>query len=305
MSPDAAVAGVDIGGTKLVAALISADATIVVRATATTPASNGPSAVLAAVTALVRQVSAGQDLAAVGVGTAGVVDPDRGVIVGATNAIDGWAGTNLGEELRAHLGVPVRAVNDVSAFASAEHHYGAARGARDVIAVMVGTGVGGALIVNGAPVHGRNAAAGHLGHLEAAAASGRACPCGRDGHLEAVASGPAMTAEFARRSGEEVRDLREVVRRADSGDLVARQVLAQGAAALGATLGGLVNTLDPDVIVLGGGVLDSGDVFSRPLADALSGTLIPAVGAPCLRQSQLGADAVVIGAAAIARETLS
>jgi glucokinase len=114
-----------------------------------------------------------------------------------------------------------------------------------------------------------------------------------------------MAAEYGRRTGQEIRDLREVVRKAEAGDATAREVIADGAAALGATLGGLVNALDPDVVVLGGGVLDTGDLFVGPLTDALTATVIPALGQPCLRTSRLGADSVVVGAAAIARQAIA
>ncbi|MBO1332306.1 ROK family protein [Streptomyces sp. VRA16 Mangrove soil] len=291
-----ALLGVDIGGTKAAAVLFGPDHTALARLTAPTPAVDGPDAVLGGALRLAGQLLAQareRDLTVpcLGIGTAGIVAPDGRRILAATDALPGWAGTPLADIAERRLGLPVRALGDVQAFLVGESASGAAAGAATAVAVMAGTGIGGAVAVGGHTLLGANGAAGSLGHIPVAAALGRRCPCGARGHVEAVAGGPAMAARFG------ASDLRTVAAAAHEGHEAARAVLAAGGAALGEALAGVVATLDPDVVVVAGGVLDSGPWYLDALRAELAARTLPALRRIPVRAATLGADAVALGAA--------
>ncbi|MFF4858540.1 ROK family protein [Streptomyces rubiginosohelvolus] len=294
--------GVDIGGTKTAVALFDERDAVLARATAATPAAAGAAAVVAGVLELAARVlaepaAAGTRLSTIGVGTAGVVAPDGRTIAAATEALPGWAGTPLAALLEDALGAPATLLGDVQAFLAGELAAGAALGARGAVAVMAGTGIGGAIAVEGTVVRGGQGAAGHIGHVPVAAAEGHRCPCGAWGHVEAVASGPAMTALLRREPGHAAaRDLRAVSAAAADGDAAARTVLRRGGGALGAVLAGVVNTLDPDVVVLSGGVLDAGPWYEDALRAELVARALPLLRGTRVVRAALGADAVLLGA---------
>ncbi|MEV4837392.1 ROK family protein [Nonomuraea sp. NPDC049486] len=239
---------------------------------------------------------------AVGVGSAGVVDPGRGVVVSATGALVGWAGTDLRGELSRRLGVPVVVGNDVHAHALGEQWRGAAAGREDVLLVAVGTGVGASVMLGGRVRHGAHAVAGHAGHVPVAAAAGRPCPCGGQGHVEAVASGPALIGEYRRRGGTDAADLAGVARLAAAGDPLAADVLAEGGAALGSLIGGLMNVIDPEIVVIGGGVAGCGEPWWRPLRAAIAAEVLPALRDVPVEPAALAGAAALLGAARMALE---
>ncbi|MFE0651976.1 ROK family protein [Streptomyces sp. NPDC059534] len=295
------VAGIDIGGTKTAAGLVDPNGTLLARHTLPTPAADGPAAVVAAAVRAVREL--GGPVAAVGVGSAGVVDPAAGRIVSATDALPGWAGTELRRDLEQALGVPVSVDNDVHAHALGEAWLGAAAGHRQVLLVAVGTGIGASQLIDGRVHHGARFVAGHAGHVPVPAAAGVACTCGGSGHAEAVASGPALLAAYARCEGP-VSSLAEVSARAAAGEESARRVLARGARALGEALGGIVNMTDPELVLVGGGVSGCGPEWWDPLRKAFAAELLPPLKGVALRPATLGGDAAVLGAARLAREVL-
>ncbi|MFB6889794.1 ROK family protein [Kitasatospora sp. NPDC056327] len=290
------MAGVDIGGTKISAGLVTGDGTLERIVTVPTPAAEGPAAVLAAAAGAVRGLD--HDVLAVGIGSAGVIDPVGGLVRSATDALPGWAGTDLRGGLRDHLGVPVAVDNDVHAHALGEAWTGAAAGRRTVLLVAVGTGVGGSLLVDGRVHHGARAAAGHVGHIAATPAAGLPCTCGGTGHVEAVSSGPALLTAYLRRGGTPgTGHLSRVAAAAGAGDELAAEVLADGARALGQVIGGLANVLDPDVVLIGGGVSRCGDAWWHPLLEAVEGELLPPLRGLPVHPGALGPAAAVIGAA--------
>ncbi|WP_019545297.1 ROK family protein [Streptomyces sulphureus] len=286
------VVGLDMGGTKIDAALVAPDGVPLARATRPTPAQEGPAAVLDALAASFAAVNTGA--VAIGVAAAGVVDSVSGTVTGATDAVRGWKGTPLGPELARRTGLPVACDNDVRAAAGPELSVG-----DSVLYAAVGTGVGGAIAVDGRLLHGAGGLAGHLGHLAATEATGLRCPCGATGHLEAVASGPGITALYVRESGRTAESLQTVAARAVEGDAAAEHAIATGAGALGRTLGGLANALGCDRVVVGGGVPRIGPRYRTPLGAEFAATLLP--GLQHLRPNAplFGDDAAVIGAAAL------
>lgn len=292
------VAALDIGGTKLAAALIKRSGEIVDRRAAPTPANAGGQAILAAASELVADLRAGSpaELVALGIGSAGVVDPVSGRVLAATDQLADWAGTDL-TELGARWRVPVAAMNDVHA-----HALGEASAGDTMLFLAVGTGIGGAHVVDGAVLAGAHSVAGHAGHVPSVYADRTPCTCGGRGHLEAIASGPALVARYQELSGEQAGDLQSVAERAAAGDRVAGEVIEYGGTAVGSALGGLVNMLDPHVVVIGGGVAGLGMLWWNALrAEFRREALSRLVDVP-VSAARLGSDAALIGAAKAAWE---
>lgn len=299
-------AGIDIGGTKTAAALVTADGRVLERRRVATPVHEGPGAILD--TAAAAVTGFGASVAAVGVGSAGVVDSAAGTVLSATDALPGWVGTRLRDGLRRRLGdAPVAVDNDVHAHLVGEAWRGAAVGHRQVLLVAVGTGIGGSMLLDGRVHHGAHHAAGHAGHLPVPAAAGRPCTCGAHGHAEAVAAGPALLAAYLERGGAPVADgLATVSARADDGDQLAAEVLTEGATALGQAVAGLVSMIDPELVVVSGGVSHCGPAWWEPLRATVAKETLPQLAGVSLVRSALGGEAAVIGAArlgAVAFET--
>ncbi|MFB7652987.1 MULTISPECIES: ROK family protein [unclassified Streptomyces] len=300
---------VDIGGTSISAGVVDPGQRVRARRRIPTSAEDGAQQVLDRALRLVREI---RDEAtrtglpaptALGIGTAGVVDGAGRTVTHATSALPGWAGTPVSRLAEDRLGLPVALLGDVQAFLVGETtSVGAAAHASSALGVMAGTGIGGALRVNGALVRGERGAAGHLGHVPVPQAAGLTCPCGAEGHVEALASGPAMTAHLATElPGARIESLRDVSRLAHDGEPAARRVLSLGGAALGTALAGVVATTDPYCVVISGGVLSSGPWYLDALRGALAGQTLPALADVPVRTSLLGADAVLVGAAETAR----
>lgn len=296
------VAGADIGGTKIAAGLVDADGTLLRKNVRPTPAADGPRAVVDAVGEAVAAL--GAPVAALGVGSAGVIDSGTGAVVSATDALPGWAGTDLRGALAERLGVQVAVVNDVHAHALGESGYGAAAGLDDVLFVAVGTGVGASMLIGGAVRHGAHSVAGHIGHVPVPGAAGLPCPCGGTGHAEGAASGPALLAEYRRRAGGTPSDLAEMAARAAQGEQTATGVLIDGATALGQAIGGAANIVDPEIVLVGGGVSECGPTWWEALRSAFTAELLPPLAGLDLSAGRLGSDAALYGAAHLGRSLL-
>jgi glucokinase len=214
--------------------------------------------------------------------------------------INGWAGVPLRRLLEEFTGLPTAVENDVNAMALAEASRGAARGAGSALVVAIGTGIGGALVVDGELWRGRTGSAGEIGHIPVDITAGeqsRLCSCGHAGHLEAVAAGPAIAAHYAAASGSAHRpSLEEVGRACRDGDAAAAAIIGMAGTVLGRALGGLCNVLDPEVVVLAGGVLGLGSPLLDPLLSALHTESLPGPAGVAVRVSDFGENAGVIGA---------
>ncbi|HEY3563166.1 MAG TPA: ROK family protein [Kribbella sp.] len=292
----AVVAAIDIGGTKIAAGLVTRSGQVVARRSVPTPAREGGQAVLGAAGELAEGLlaGAGAELVALGIGSAGVVDPGSGRVLAATDQLADWVGTDLaalGDRWR----VPVAAMNDVHA-----HALGEASPDGSMLFLAVGTGIGGAYVVDGAVLAGAHYAAGHAGHVPSAYGGGTPCTCGGRGHLEAIASGPALVAAYKQLSGERVDDLHAVAERAAEGDRVASEVIDYGGTAVGSALGGLVNMLDPHVVVIGGGVAGLGTLWWNALRAEFRRQVLPRLADVPVSAARYGNDAALIGAAKVA-----
>lgn len=298
------VVAVDVGGTKIAAAAVDHEGRCGLVLTRPTPSRQGPSAVLAAITEAVREVS-GNDaevaVAAVTIGTAGVIDEATGAVISASDTITGWAGTRIAEELSATLSLPVVVDNDARAHAVGEAWLGAGRGAGSVLMLAIGTGIGGAVVLDGRPLRGAHHVAGEVGHIPARGAEHLTCSCGRRGHLEAMSSGPGLLRHYLFLGGDAAMpDTRHLLDLARAGDALALRAVRESAVVLGATLAGLVMLVDPDVVVLGGGLVDAGDVWWEPMETALRAELIEVVADVPVRPAELGGSAALVGAARLA-----
>ena len=248
--------GVDLGGTKIEAAALGADGAVLVRRRVPSPRGDY-GATLGAIAALVQQVEAETGRrGSVGVGIPGALSATTGTI---KNANSTWLqGKPLDRDLAAALGRPVRLMNDANCLAISEAADGAAAGLAVVFAVILGTGVGGGIVVDGRPLAGHNAIAGEWGHNplpwpEAAELPGPGCYCGRRGCIETFLSGPGLAADFQRAGGPPL-SAEAVVERALEEEPLAAAALARYEDRLARGLAHVLNILDPDAVVLGGGL---------------------------------------------------
>nr|WP_269329696.1 ROK family protein [Kineosporia babensis] len=291
------VAGIDIGGTSIKAVLCSGeDLSVLARASAPTP--RGGQAMIDTSAGLIRSLTGNTEgrLVAAGLGAAGVIDRSTGTVVAASDSFSGWTGFPAGQALRDALGVPVRVDNDVNAFIRGEVRAGAAVGARHALGIMLGTGVGGALWLDGELYEGLSGAAGEIGHLPGY--GDLPCTCGGTGHLETLASGRSISARYRELSASSPVTSQEVALRARQGDPHALSVFRTAGQALGhAVLVGL-GLLGLGTVVVGGGVARAWDLLG-PAIEAEVRREPPVSGIPVhVVPGKLDADAVALGAAA-------
>jgi glucokinase len=298
--------GVDIGGTKIAAGLVTSDGRVLDQLTVPTPAARGPAAIIEAVSdignALIRRSP--DPVAGCGAGSAGVIDPVSGRVVSATSALANWAGTDLRGDLEGAFCVPVTVLNDVHAHAVAEARFGAGASSRAMLLVALGTGIGGAFVRDGQVVVGRRGAAGHFGHVPAVLAAGVPCPCGKSGHLESVASGPAILARYravarhrAVTDKGDVPDTRDVFRRAAAGDERAMNCVNDAATAIGEAIGGFVNSLGPEIVVVTGGLAFADAAWFGQITATARASAIPVSEDVPITLAGQGASSAIVGAA--------
>lgn len=258
--------GVDLGGTKIEVVALRASGGVALRRRVATPAQAGYRAILEAVAALVR--GAEEELggaASVGVGTPGAISPTTGLLKNSNTAC--LNGQPLTADLEALLGRGIRVANDADCLALSEASDGAGHGAASVFAVILGTGVGGGLVVRGELVRGPSGVTGEWGHnplpwATAHERPGPVCTCGRRGCIETFLAGTALSRELTLRTGHE-RAAAEVAALAERGEPNAVASLDAYVERLGKALASVINVLDPEVIVLGGGLSN----IDRLLAD--------------------------------------
>lgn len=257
--------GVDLGGTKTELIALGDDGAVRLRRRAPTPAGDY-AATVALIAGMVTQVERELGVrASVGIGTPGSQSPVDGRMRNANSTC--LNGQPLKQDVEAALGREVRLANDANCFALSEAVDGAGRGADVVFGVILGTGVGGGVVVHGRVLQGANGVAGEWGHnpLPPGADTGGhapACYCGRHGCVETWLSGPALAADHLRTSGDAATPER-IVARAAAGDAACEATLQRYEARLARALAGVINLLDPDVIVLGGGLSSIDRLYER------------------------------------------
>ena len=285
--------GVDIGGTKILAALVDDRGRIVEKVRVESPASD-VAAMTECIAGLVRELTRGSSVEAVGIGAAGYINRDRSTVLFAPNIA--WREVNLRAELEARVALPVIVENDANAAAWGEFRFGAGRAVDDMLMVTVGTGVGGGVVVGGSLLRGAYGVAAEIGHITVEP-DGLICGCGHPGHLESYASGTALERLVPGKSG------REITAAARAGDQECVEAIAEVGRWLGIGAASLVAVLDPALIVVGGGVSEAGDLLLDPLRASFRERLSGGGFRPEARivGAMLGNDAGVIGAADVAR----
>jgi glucokinase len=307
--------GIDLGGTSIRAAVAIAPGRHDDPVRVPTPAAKGPEAVLDACAAAAKKACGGANPDGVAIGVPGPLDPASGVVYDAPH-LPGFSGLEVGRLLSERLGgCPIAVENDAKLAAFAEFTIGAGAGADPFIFVTVSTGIGGGLVTGGVLFHGAAGTAGEVGHV-AASPDGPACGQGHIGCLEGISSGTAIAkrARAAIKAGqatslsstpEDQIDAMAVEHAARGGDALSKQLFDDAGRALGRALGGLINLLSPEVIVIGGGLINTGDLLFDPLYRALPEIAFQAPRERCrIVTAALGTDAGLVGATAWALRRL-
>lgn len=307
--------GVDIGGTKIAAAVVDEDGTILAQhRRETDPHEAG--AIEKTVADLVRDLAAEHQVSAVGVAAAGFVSSDRATVLFAPNIA--WRHHALRDRLAARVDLPIVVENDANAAGWAEYRFGAGRGVQDMVMLTIGTGLGGAIVVGGHLLRGAHGLAAEIGHMRMVP-DGHLCGCGHPGCWEQYASGRALTrqaraaavaspdraAALLTLAGGTAKKIKgpHVTQVAQAGDELGIELLAELGQWIGAGIADLVAVLDPAVVVIGGGVCAAGDLLLEPIRHAF-GEALSARGhrpEPQIVVAALQNDAGIVGAADLAR----
>jgi glucokinase len=307
--------GVDIGGTKVAAGIVNDQGEILNKVrmpmVATSDAKTGLDAVLAAIHE-VLQDSSSDRVSGIGICSPGPLDPVRGVVINPPN-LPCWRNFELAEEVRKVYSVPVKVDNDANAAALAEVLWGAGRGYNNVFYATIGTGIGSGIILDGKIFHGRTGAAAEAGHM-GIDYNGPLCPCGKRGCIEVLASGPGIARRARQKvvshpesallklAGGNVQAVTgEIVNEAyQAGDPIAREVMDETIDVLAYWLGNIVDLLEPDVIVMGGGVSTTLAPFLGEMRERWKGKVVnPWPDQVPLVLARYGEEAGIAGAAAL------
>lgn len=305
--------GVDVGGTRIAAGLVERKGRLVKETKTLTP-KNGPFAVVDAIIELIAETISGthpSEIAGIGMGLPAQIDFLKQSVEFCTNLP--LAGVDVRSLIMSRIRQDVTIDNDGHCAGIGEARFGAAKGIRDFVMITLGTGVGGALFLDGDPYRGSRGLGGEIGHM-VIRLDGPPCPCGGFGHIESYLGRPAIAArgrEAARAfSGQAIRDrangdadavtAEHVLQAALAGDEIARDILLEAGDILGEALVGIVNLLNPRLIVVGGGIGESADMLVARSAEVIAEKALAGRRDVKVVQAQLGNDAGVLGAAALA-----
>lgn len=302
--------GIDVGGTTIKGAAVWEDGSIAYKTERPTQAERGTEVMLDTMAQLCRDVAAEAgwqwaEISGVGIGVPAFIDFGTGRVEQAVNL--GWRDVPLLDEMKKRLGdLPIALENDANAAALGEAWAGGGKGFPDVLAITLGTGVGGGVVIDRKIVHGSNGMAGEIGHVTIEP-NGRPCACGRLGCLETISSATGIVAAAESRIeaghhttlGEvSVLSTKDVFEHAAKGDALAQEVLDYAVDRLGYALSNMCITINPHCVVIGGGVSKAGDALLQPLRAAFERYTLPRVHrGTTIRLAELGNDAGVIGAA--------
>ena len=299
----ASILAIDIGGTKIAVGLVDDDGTLLHQAKQPTPDGDAE-AVWAVTESLVIEAvaAAGGAVRGVGVASAGPIDVQTGTV--SPINITEWRRFPIVDRVSAIVDAPVRLGGDGLCMAMGEQWRGAGRGAQFLLGMVVSTGVGGGLVLDGAPYDGRTGNAGHVGHV-VVDPDGPPCACGGRGCVETIASGPRM-AQWAREQGWDApaaADAKELAGAAAAGDVIALRAFRRGATAVAAMIASVGAVCDLDLVVIGGGVAKAGALLFDPVRDALRTYAgLDFIRDLCVVPAELGGEAGLVGAAALVRE---
>ncbi len=311
--------GFDLGGTKMLGAAFSPEFRLLGKKRRKTKGSEGAKAGLDRIIETIRDAMeegqiTGQKLAGIGVGCPGQIDLEKGVVIDAANL--GWRNFQIGAALQEEFKCPVVVLNDVDAGVYGEYRFGAGKGSRCLIGVFPGTGIGGGCVYEGKVLRGKNVSCFEIGHVQVNP-NGLLCGCGRIGCLEteasrlAIAAASAMAAfrgeapHLLAAAGTDLANIRSgvIAEAIQAGDTVIERIVERAARLIGSAVGDIVNLLAPDVIVLGGGLVEAmPELFVDTVDEAARERAAPPFSKTFkVAAAKLGDDAVVRGAAAWAQ----
>lgn len=308
-------AGIDFGGTSAKIGLVERTGRILARAQLTMDARESFEGIVEpvarALRGLLAQEAPGRTLAAIGIGTPGFIDKAQGMLLGGCNNIPSLQRRSVQQYLAAAFNVPAFADNDATSAAAGELAFGAGRSFSNFVLITVGTAIGGGLVMGGRVHRGWRGFAGEIGHM-CVNRDGLWCNCGSRGCFEQYASGTAIArvySEKLRKRGDDPGDspsARDVVQRAREGDHCARDALEEAGAWIAQAFGTLLNVLDLEACIIGGGVSDAGEILLEPIRRHLPDHCWPQVGNGVkVIAAELRNDAGILGAAAQAYERLA
>lgn len=312
--------GIDIGGTKVAVATALANGKLIAKARMATEVERGPQHTIRRMKELVRQVlrdSGGTQPVAIGVGCGGPLDLDEGVILSPAN-LPGWDAIPLKHILADEFGTEVYVDNDANAAALGEYRFGAGVGVRNLVYITVSTGIGGGIVIDGRLLHGLGAGAGEIGH-QTILPEGPRCNCGNRGCLEVLASGTAIARRareaLSRHGGSRMLALaggdvdkvtaETVVQAVKEQDSLALDIWHETIEYLSVGVANVITTLAPDIVVIGGGVTEAGDLLFLPLRQAVRQRIfVMPVERVEIIPPKLGGEVGVVGAIAVALQHL-
>lgn len=314
--------GFDLGGTKMLAVVTDAKFQPVVRKRRKTRDDDGSINMSRVISTIEKALEEGgiakEQLAGIGIGCPGMLDLDRGILLEASNL--GWKNEPVQKELEDVFGCPAVIMNDVDAGVYGEYRFGAAQGAHTAIGVFPGTGVGGGCVYEGRIFRGKSGSCLEVGHIQVMP-DGPRCACGRRGCLEAVSSRLAVAAaaaqavfrgqapNLAELAGSDLANIRSgaLAEAIKKGDKVIEQIVKDAAGHLGTAIGGLIHLLAPDIVVLGGGLVEAmPELYVEQVSAAAKRWVLPSFAKSYeIVSAKLGDDAVALGAAAWADATFN
>ena len=315
---DDLILGIDLGGTKILTAVANSQGKMLSRDHSITPAKKGHEAVIQSILESVYRALEQADVAvsaltAIGVGAPGISNPETGILFTSPN-LPGWRDVPLRDIVQEKLGKKAFLINDANAAALGELYFGAARGARNFIYITISTGIGGGIVINGNIYNGAIGTAGEVGHMTIDD-DGPICNCGNRGCWETLASGTALAREARHRIKEGVRtsileyaggDVEKVTAQvihsaAEKGDSLGKELIARTGYYVGVGLANLINIFNPELIVIGGGLSNIGDMLLEP-AFEVAGERAYKEAFQTVRfaSAELGRNSGVLGAAAFA-----
>lgn len=304
--------GVDVGGTNIKLALVDNQGNISFSETIPTRAEMGyeytVNSIIEAIRTLIdKSKTSSGSVEGIGFGFPGQIDYTNGIIRHTTN-IPGWDNIPLSKLIEKEFSIPTHVDNDVRCATLGEFHYGAGQGCQNLVCITVGTGIGGGIILNGKIVRGASNSAGEIGHIKLNMNDGPLCGCGDRGCFEAFVSGPSIVsmAQDYIKGGKSTkyRELANpditpyiVAQAANQGDAVAKRIFTTMGEYLGIGLASVVNLLNPEKIIIGGGIAQAGDILFNPIRETINKrALVISAEAVQIVPAQLGNSAGLIGA---------
>lgn len=309
------VIGVDLGGTNFAVGLVDESGKIIARSQGKTKVDDGPQVVAKRLAEAVNEVRKGAQVSAVGIGSPGSIDHNKGIVRFSPN-FPGWHDFPLAEEVKKYTNLEVYVENDANAYALGEHTFGVGRGCDHLVCLTLGTGIGGGVITHGVLLRGSTGIGAELGHMNVLP-NGPKCGCGSNGCLEALASATAMkkfvldgyprhmnSSLFEQKKPDQITP-KDIFEHAKMGDHFALSIFDRVVNAIAVAVGSLVNIFNPQLVILGGGIASAGEFLLNPIVERSRDYVLPTMlGTYQLKLSELGKDAGILGAASIVVERM-